>query len=240
MRAKRWTMSLTAFREYRIRGPVYWRAMQWLDLLPHQPPMRLLEEVVSVGPGKEAVGGGWRSLKIFIFKDTFRTILSFPPSSWSRWWRRSAGSPPGRRKPAKRHDLAASRGGHWPVQISRRGETGCASRSIGPRCRQSRGPLQNRRRCHRRRNRRGDRKPDARRLELRDAFDFHEQFRTADLRERRRSRVRARGQRLTRMLATRSASAADVTYTRRSTRRCSGARAHAIAVRRSNERLQIQ
>jgi 3-hydroxyacyl-[acyl-carrier-protein] dehydratase len=35
--------------------------MQWLDLLPHQPPMRLLEEIVSVGPGKEAVG--WRLAK---------------------------------------------------------------------------------------------------------------------------------------------------------------------------------
>jgi 3-hydroxyacyl-[acyl-carrier-protein] dehydratase len=30
--------------------------MQWLNLLPHQPPMRLLEEVVSIGPGREAVG----------------------------------------------------------------------------------------------------------------------------------------------------------------------------------------
>src|SRR5688572_17837619 len=65
-------MSLTAIREYRIRRPsrpgrfgeagsVYWRAMQWLDLLPHQPPMRLLEEVVSIDPGREAVG--WRLAK---------------------------------------------------------------------------------------------------------------------------------------------------------------------------------
>lgn len=48
-------------RRFSEAGSVYWRAMQWLDLLPHQPPMRLLEEVVSIGPGKEAVG--WRLSK---------------------------------------------------------------------------------------------------------------------------------------------------------------------------------
>lgn len=30
--------------------------MRWIDCLPHQPPMRLLEEVVDVVPGERAVG----------------------------------------------------------------------------------------------------------------------------------------------------------------------------------------
>lgn len=30
--------------------------MQWIDYLPHRPPMRLLQEVVDVVPGERAVG----------------------------------------------------------------------------------------------------------------------------------------------------------------------------------------
>jgi 3-hydroxyacyl-[acyl-carrier-protein] dehydratase len=30
--------------------------MRWIDSLPHQPPMRLLEDVVDVVPGERAVG----------------------------------------------------------------------------------------------------------------------------------------------------------------------------------------
>ena len=30
--------------------------MQWIDYLPHRPPMRLVQEVVEVVPGKRAVG----------------------------------------------------------------------------------------------------------------------------------------------------------------------------------------
>ena len=30
--------------------------MRWIDRLPHQPPMRLLEDVVDVVPGERAVG----------------------------------------------------------------------------------------------------------------------------------------------------------------------------------------
>ena len=30
--------------------------MKWIDHLPHQPPMRLIEEVVEVTPGESAVG----------------------------------------------------------------------------------------------------------------------------------------------------------------------------------------
>ena len=45
--------------------------MQWLDLLPHQPPMRLLEDVVSVGPGKEAVGGRRAKPEDFYFQGHF-------------------------------------------------------------------------------------------------------------------------------------------------------------------------
>jgi 3-hydroxyacyl-[acyl-carrier-protein] dehydratase len=45
--------------------------MQWLDLLPHQPPMRLLEDVVSVGPGREAVGGRLAKPDDFYFQGHF-------------------------------------------------------------------------------------------------------------------------------------------------------------------------
>jgi 3-hydroxyacyl-[acyl-carrier-protein] dehydratase len=45
--------------------------MQWLDLLPHQPPMRLLEHVLSVGPGKEAVGGRLAKAEDFYFQGHF-------------------------------------------------------------------------------------------------------------------------------------------------------------------------
>jgi 3-hydroxyacyl-[acyl-carrier-protein] dehydratase len=45
--------------------------MQWLDLLPHQPPMRLLEDVVSVGPGKEAVGARLAKADDFYFQGHF-------------------------------------------------------------------------------------------------------------------------------------------------------------------------
>jgi 3-hydroxyacyl-[acyl-carrier-protein] dehydratase len=75
-------MSLTATREYRIRPPshpwgfgeagsVYWRAMNVLDLLPHRPPMRLLEDVVSVTPGKEAVGRRFANGNDFYFQGHF-------------------------------------------------------------------------------------------------------------------------------------------------------------------------
>ena len=30
--------------------------MRWIDYLPHQPPMRLLEDVVDVAPGERATG----------------------------------------------------------------------------------------------------------------------------------------------------------------------------------------
>ena len=45
--------------------------MDWLDLLPHQPPMRLIEDVVSVGPGKEAVGGRVARPDDFYFQGHF-------------------------------------------------------------------------------------------------------------------------------------------------------------------------
>jgi 3-hydroxyacyl-[acyl-carrier-protein] dehydratase len=45
--------------------------MQWLDLLPHQPPMRLLEDVVSVGPGREAVGARLSKPDDFYFQGHF-------------------------------------------------------------------------------------------------------------------------------------------------------------------------
>ena len=45
--------------------------MQWLDLLPHQPPMRLLEEVISVGPGEQAVGCRLAKAEDFYFQGHF-------------------------------------------------------------------------------------------------------------------------------------------------------------------------
>jgi 3-hydroxyacyl-[acyl-carrier-protein] dehydratase len=45
--------------------------MQWLDLLPHQPPMRLVEEIVSIGPGKEAVGARLAQPDDFYFQGHF-------------------------------------------------------------------------------------------------------------------------------------------------------------------------
>ena len=45
--------------------------MEWLELLPHQPPMRLLEDVVSVGPGHEAVGGRLAKPDDFYFQGHF-------------------------------------------------------------------------------------------------------------------------------------------------------------------------
>lgn len=71
MRAKRSTSSLTASKEYRIGGPVYCWAMQWLDLLPHQPPMRLLEEIISVSPGGEAIGRRLAKPDDFYFQGHF-------------------------------------------------------------------------------------------------------------------------------------------------------------------------
>lgn len=45
--------------------------MQWLDLLPHQPPMRLLEEIVSVTPGEAAVGRRLAKAEDFYFQGHF-------------------------------------------------------------------------------------------------------------------------------------------------------------------------
>ena len=45
--------------------------MRWLDLLPHQPPMRLLEEITSVGPGGQAVGRRLAKPEDFYFQGHF-------------------------------------------------------------------------------------------------------------------------------------------------------------------------
>jgi 3-hydroxyacyl-[acyl-carrier-protein] dehydratase len=45
--------------------------MQWLDLLPHQPPMRLLEEIISVNPGEQAVGRRLAKPDDFYFQGHF-------------------------------------------------------------------------------------------------------------------------------------------------------------------------
>lgn len=45
--------------------------MQWLDLLPHQPPMRLLEEITCVIPGEQAVARRVAKLEDFYFQGHF-------------------------------------------------------------------------------------------------------------------------------------------------------------------------
>ena len=45
--------------------------MEWLDLLPHQPPMRLLEEITSVIPGEQAVARRVAKLEDFYFQGHF-------------------------------------------------------------------------------------------------------------------------------------------------------------------------
>jgi len=45
--------------------------MDWLDLLPHQPPMRLLEEILSVSPGERAVGRRRAKPEDFYFQGHF-------------------------------------------------------------------------------------------------------------------------------------------------------------------------
>jgi 3-hydroxyacyl-[acyl-carrier-protein] dehydratase len=46
-------------------------AMDWLDRLPHQPPMRLLETVTAVDPGLSAVGQRVTALQDFYFQGHF-------------------------------------------------------------------------------------------------------------------------------------------------------------------------
>jgi 3-hydroxyacyl-[acyl-carrier-protein] dehydratase len=45
--------------------------MRWIDQLPHQPPMRLLEEVVEVVPGERAVARRTTSVDDFYFQGHF-------------------------------------------------------------------------------------------------------------------------------------------------------------------------
>lgn len=46
-------------------------AMQWIDCLPHQPPMRLLQVVVDVVPGERAVGRRVTDASDFYFDGHF-------------------------------------------------------------------------------------------------------------------------------------------------------------------------
>jgi 3-hydroxyacyl-[acyl-carrier-protein] dehydratase len=46
-------------------------AMDWLDRLPHQPPMRLLEAVIAVDPGVSAVGQRLAAAHDFYFQGHF-------------------------------------------------------------------------------------------------------------------------------------------------------------------------
>jgi 3-hydroxyacyl-[acyl-carrier-protein] dehydratase len=45
--------------------------MNWVDRLPHQPPMRLLEDVVDVQPGERATGRRMTSESDFFFQGHF-------------------------------------------------------------------------------------------------------------------------------------------------------------------------
>jgi 3-hydroxyacyl-[acyl-carrier-protein] dehydratase len=45
--------------------------MRWVDSLPHQPPMRLLEDVVDVVPGERATGRRLAQASDFYFQGHF-------------------------------------------------------------------------------------------------------------------------------------------------------------------------
>lgn len=45
--------------------------MRWIDCLPHQPPMRLLEDVVDVTPGERATGRRLTRPDDFFFQGHF-------------------------------------------------------------------------------------------------------------------------------------------------------------------------
>lgn len=45
--------------------------MRWIDCLPHEPPMRLLEDVVDVVPGERAVGRRVAHADDFYFQGHF-------------------------------------------------------------------------------------------------------------------------------------------------------------------------
>ena len=52
--------------------------MQWLDRLPHQPPMRLLEDVVDVIAGESAVGRRTAAAGDFYFQGHFPNLPVVP------------------------------------------------------------------------------------------------------------------------------------------------------------------
>ena len=52
--------------------------MQWLDRLPHQPPMRLLEDVVDVIAGQSAVGRRTAAAGDFYFQGHFPSLPVVP------------------------------------------------------------------------------------------------------------------------------------------------------------------
>ena len=52
--------------------------MGWIDSLPHQPPMRLLEEVVDVTPGDRATGRRLTRPDDFFFQGHFPGQLVVP------------------------------------------------------------------------------------------------------------------------------------------------------------------
>ncbi|MEO8260755.1 MAG: hypothetical protein ABI868_25645 [Acidobacteriota bacterium] len=52
--------------------------MRWLDRLPHQPPMRLLEDVVDVIAGESAVGRRTAAASDFYFQGHFPDLPVVP------------------------------------------------------------------------------------------------------------------------------------------------------------------
>lgn len=57
----------------RVAGKKYTvaRPMQWIDRLPHKPPMRLLEDVVQVTPGESAIARRTARAGDFYFQGHF-------------------------------------------------------------------------------------------------------------------------------------------------------------------------
>ena len=152
MRAKRWTMSLTAIRSAFASVGRFGEAGQYTGAQCNGSICCRINRRCACSkkscqsvPARKQSAGAWRSLRISIFKDTSRKTLSCPPIILIEMVAQVGGlavGAPGRRRGAT--PAAVSRGRNWSVQISRGGEAWRAPRSIGSRGRQPWRSLQDR------------------------------------------------------------------------------------------------